>query len=161
MRQTAMTQTINSVFLDQEQLYDRDFLLWTEDIARKLRVKDFDHLDLENLTEEIEALGRSQKKELKSRLTTLLEHLLKRLYVEMPQEYNGWERTIREQRRQIFLELTDSPSLKNIWDEAFNLAWQLSLKDVCEEYPNVSFHDVWLFSRDIDSMLEIKFWEIN
>ena len=93
-------------------LYKRDFLLWTTDTVSKLKTHDFDQLDLENLIEEIESLGRSEKKELKSRLLILLEHLLKRLFVNSPNDYRGWEITIDEQRRQIELELEDSPSLK-------------------------------------------------
>lgn len=118
-----MTSIVN-----QKSLYDCDFLLWTEETAGQLKVKDFENLDLENLIEEIEALGRSEKRELKSRLLVLLEHLLKRLYILMPYEYNGWERTIREQRIQIELLLDDSPSLKNQWDESCHLAWSLALK---------------------------------
>jgi hypothetical protein len=84
-------------------LYERDFLLWTTDIVNKLKSKDFDHLDLENLIEEIETLGRSEKKELKSRLLVLLEHLLKRLYVNSPDNYRGWEITINEQQLNNYL----------------------------------------------------------
>jgi hypothetical protein len=60
-------------------LYERDILLWSEETAAKLRARDFDNLDIENLIEEVEALGISQKKELISRLIVLLEYLLKRL----------------------------------------------------------------------------------
>ncbi|AIE75295.1 hypothetical protein D082_27670 [Synechocystis sp. PCC 6714] len=70
-------------------LYEIDYLLWTEEIIAQLKARDFEHLDVENLIDEIEDLGRSQKRELRQRLGTLLEHLLKRIYVEMPQEYNG------------------------------------------------------------------------
>ena len=91
-------------------LYEQDLLLWTEETIRHLKAKNFDDLDLDNLIEEIETLGRSEKKELKSRLLVLFEHLLKRLYVPMPLEYNGWERTIREQRIQLELILEVSPS---------------------------------------------------
>jgi fumarate hydratase class II len=112
-----MTQTISK----PTTLYELDYLLWTEETVAKLRARDFDQVDLENLIEEIEDLGRSQKRELKQRLKTLLEHLLKRIYVDMPQEFNGWERTIREQRQQIKLELMDSPSLKSVWGKSFDL----------------------------------------
>ena len=78
-----MTQAIA-----RKSLYESDFLLWTQDTIAKLRAKDFDHVDLENLIEEIESLRKSDKKEIKSRLTTLLTHLLKRIYVNMPQEFN-------------------------------------------------------------------------
>jgi hypothetical protein len=68
-RTIAMTQTAS-----QASLYNRDFALWVEDVMAKLKARDFDHLDLENLIEEIEALGKSERKELKSRLSTLLAH---------------------------------------------------------------------------------------
>ncbi|MFM6344217.1 MAG: DUF29 domain-containing protein, partial [Dolichospermum sp.] len=67
-----MTQTVT-----RKSLYESDYLLWTQDVVSKLRARDFDNVDLENLIEEIEDLGRSKKDELKSRLNTLLEHLLK------------------------------------------------------------------------------------
>ncbi len=56
-------------------LYDQDYLLWTEDTVNQLRNKKFHRLDLMNLIEEIEDLGKSQKRELKSRLEELLEHI--------------------------------------------------------------------------------------
>ena len=96
-----MAQTITPIV----NLYDHDYLLWTEEVVNKLRTKDFDRLDIDNLIEEVESLGRSEKRELRSRIKTLLEHLLKRIYVNMPQEFNGWERTIRNQRSEIQFEI--------------------------------------------------------
>ena len=86
---------------ESRSLYERDTLLWIEDTVAKLKAQDFENIDLENLIEEIDELGKSQKKELKSRLLVLLEHLLKRLYVDSPNDFRGWEITIREQRQQI------------------------------------------------------------
>ncbi len=140
-------------------LYDRDILLWVEDTVAKLKSHDFEQLDLENLIEEVEALGISQRRELRNRLTTLLEHLLKRLYVNLSNDYNGWERTIREQRRQIHFLLKDSPSLKSIWAETFTQAWELAISDICEEYPQTKFPDRWQFSSDLEPMLKDKFWQ--
>ena len=140
-------------------LYERDFLRWTTDTVTKLKAKNFEQLDLQNLIEEIEDLGRSQKKELKSRLLVLLEHLLKRLYVNSPDNYRGWETTINEQRRQLELEIEDSPSLKTIWDESFHAAWRIALKGVRKDYPQVTFPDIWSYSQDIDSMLDCDFWQ--
>ena len=148
-----------TLIVNTKSLYECDFLRWTEETARQLKVKDFDSLDLENLIEEIEALGRSEKKELKSRLLVLLEHLLKRLYVKMPREYNGWERTIREQRIQIELLLDDSPSLKKQWNESCNQAWRLALKKVRGDYPNVNFPNTYPFLTDSDPLLNGIFWE--
>ncbi|CAN1210075.1 DUF29 domain-containing protein [Tumidithrix helvetica PCC 7403] len=149
-----MTQTFS-----QLPLYDRDFWLWTQETIHLLKTRDFDRVDLDNLIEEIESLGRSEKKELKSSLLTLLEHILKRLYVKMPREYNGWEQTIREQRIQIELLLDDSPSLKTQWIEACDRAWELSLKKVSGDYPKVKFPSICPFSTDIEALLNQNPWE--
>ena len=143
-------------------LYDRDFYQWIQETTEKLKTKDFDNVDFENLIEEIESLGTSERSEVLNRLATLLEHLLKRMYiVSMPQEFNGWERTIREQRRQIKRTLKTSPSLKNYFTEIFDYAYQDALDEVLSEkgYQSVKFPDTWQFNRDIDSMLNVDFWE--
>ncbi|MEA5619887.1 DUF29 domain-containing protein [Cronbergia sp. UHCC 0137] len=142
-------------------LHESDFLLWTEETVNKLKALDFQHLDLPNLIEEVEALGISQKKELLSRLTTLLEHLLKRLYVTMPQEYNGWERTIREQRKEIDLLLVQMPSLRRFWDEDMQIAWKSAIKVVRKEYRQTAFPEQWQYSIQPEAILDYDFWEEN
>ncbi|NKB17184.1 MAG: DUF29 domain-containing protein [Pseudanabaena sp. CRU_2_10] len=151
-----MTQAI----APKTALYDRDYLQWVEDIVNKLRARDFEHLDIENLIEEIEDLGKSEKKEILNRLTTLLEHLLKRLYVDMPEEFNGWERTIREQRRQIKRAIEFSPSLAPLFCQFFDKAFDDALDEVRKEkgYKSFQFPDTWQFSQDLDAMLNIDFW---
>jgi hypothetical protein len=151
-----MTQTVQD---KKQSLYEEDFLLWTEDTSAKLKAKDFENLDLENLIEEVESLGRSDRLQLLNRLTVLLEHLLRRLYVKLPQNYNGWERTIRTQRRHLENLLDDSPSLKSIWSERFDLAWKIALKTVRKEYKDYSFPDRWPYESDVESMLDRDFWE--
>jgi hypothetical protein len=139
-------------------LYDQDYSLWLSQTIAHLRAGRFGDLDLDNLLEELEALGRSERQQLRNLLNTLLEHLLKRLYVNMPNEFNGWERMIREQRKQLIWLLEDSPSLKSIWDVTFNTAWGFAIKDVCKDYPQCQFPDMWLFSRDIHELLNRDFW---
>lgn len=70
-------------------LYEQDFALWIEKTVSQLKAGDFAEIDLENLIEEVESLGRQDKRELENRLTTLLEHALKRRYVLMPDCYRG------------------------------------------------------------------------
>ena len=140
-------------------LYDRDILLWVEDTVAKLKSHDFEQLDLDNLIEEVESLGISQKKELLNRLVVLIEHFLKRLYVNLPNDYNGWERTIREQRKRLQVLLIKVPSLVRLWDEDFKDAWKIALLTVREEYPQVSFPDRWQFSSDLEPMLNDRFWQ--
>ena len=151
-----MTQAIKS-----KSLYDRDILLWVEDTVNKLRARDFEHLDLENLIEEVTSLGISQKKELLSRLTTLLEHLLKRLYVISSNDYNGWERTIRNQRTELDILFSQVPSLKTEWQEKFDDSWRRSISKVKKEYRLVEFPLTWQYESDIDAILNTDFWEVE
>lgn len=140
-------------------LYEKDILLWVEDTVSKLRNQDFENLDLKNLIEEIESLGISQKKELISRLMVLLEHLLKRLYVDSPYDYNGWERTIRNQRAELDLLLSQVPSLQSRWEVSFNDAWKRALFKVKKEYREVFFPEEWPFEQSIEVILNEDMWE--
>ena len=135
----------------ETSLYEQDFLLWSEETAAKLRARDFENLDLANLIEEVESLGRSDRKELLSRLVVIFEHLLKRLYVQLPEDYNGWERTVRTQRTDLRFLIKSSPSLKSIWQEYVEEAWEVALKNIRKEYKNDSFPDRFPYPSDIDS----------
>jgi hypothetical protein len=96
----------------QGNLYDQDFYLWLEQTVKTLREKQFTNLDLDNLIEEIEAMGRSEKREIKNRLEVIFEHLLKLKYwlSEKEQNARGWRGTVVEQRRQLKAALAESPS---------------------------------------------------
>ena len=149
-----MTQAITKL-----SLYDRDQHLWLEEAIAKLRVKDFQSLDLVHLIEELEIVAGRDRAEIENRLGVLLAHLLKRLYVQSEYDYRGWEITIREQRRHLKIALQQSPSLKRFFVESFDRAWQDALTEVREDYPQVAFPDRWQFSRDVDILLTQKFWE--
>ena len=147
------------VITQKTSLYEQDFLLWSEDTAAKLRARDFENLDLENLIEEVESLGRSDRKELLSRLVVIFEHLLKRLYVQLPEDYHGWEHTVRTQRTDLRFLIKSSPSLKSIWQEYVEEAWEVALKNIRKEYKNDSFPDRFPFPTDVESILDRDFWE--
>ena len=149
-----MTQSITKL-----SLYDRDQHLWLEEAIAKLRVKDFQSLDLVHLIEELEIVAGRDRAEIETRLGVLLAHLLKRLYVQSEYDYRGWEITIREQRRHLRITLQQSPSLKRFFVEAFDRAWQDALIEVREDYPQVTFPDRWQFSQDVEILLTQRFWE--
>ena len=109
-------------------------------------------------SEEVEALGKSQRKTVRSFLVRLLEHLLKRCYVPMPECYRGWEVEIRNFRRELKQELKDSPSLKIFISEIFRESYEDALQSVKEDYPNIGFPDVCPFSDNLDELLNKKFW---
>ncbi|MCL1491762.1 MAG: DUF29 domain-containing protein [Pseudanabaena sp. Salubria-1] len=139
-------------------LYERDFNLWLEDTIAKLKAGDFQNIDIENLIEEIAGVTGSDKREIENRLQRLIEHILKRCYVSMPDCYRGWQVTIVNQRQKLVRLLRQSPSLKCHFLESFDEVFDDALKIVQIEY-DVEFPDTWQFSRDIDSILNVDFWE--
>lgn len=92
-------------------LYDEDFAVWTSETARLLRERRFDEVDAEHIAEEIEDMGKRDKRELHSGLTVLIAHLLKWKY-QPEKKSEGWRSTIATQRTEIQLLLDDSPSLR-------------------------------------------------
>jgi len=84
-----------------QTLYSQDFYIWTQHQAALLRDEEFSELDLNNLIEEIESMGRNQKKEVRSRARVLLTHLLKLSYQPNGRPTRGWRTTIRDQRLEI------------------------------------------------------------
>lgn len=63
-----------------QNLYNKDFYLWTKTVAQQLKEQKFNEVDIPNLIEEIESMGISEKRELKNRLIILLMHLIKWQY---------------------------------------------------------------------------------
>jgi hypothetical protein len=91
--------------------YDDDFYAWTMEQARLLRSGELSLLDVENIAEELESMGRSDKRELDSRLEVLLVHLLK-WQVQVQFRSRSWSGTSREQRSRIEDLASESPSLR-------------------------------------------------
>ena len=117
-------------------LYEQDFYLWIQETVELLKKGQLEQLDIENLIEEVDSMGKSQRKELKTRLTVLIEHLLKLQYWTTEKDYNtrGWRNTIVEQRRQIAYTLVDSPSLKAIVNDIFLDCYQDARNDTLRKY---------------------------
>ena len=111
--------------------YDQDVLEWAVEQARLLRAGRFDQLDIDRIADEIEDVGKSEKRELASRLAVLLAHLLKRQH-RPARRGASWERTMREQRKQVLRKLKETPSLgpllsdpdwvEGAWGDAVTLA---------------------------------------
>ena len=93
--------------------YAGDFARWCAEQGALLRAGNLDALDRENLAEEIESLGRSDKREIRNRLKELLTHLLK-WQLQPRKRKGGWRSTIVEQRAQIKDLLDESPSLASL-----------------------------------------------
>ena len=117
-------------------LYDTDFYLWIQHTVEALKQQDWDRVDWDNLIEEVESMGRSEKRELKSRLLVILEHLLKLMFweSEKPQNARGWRNMVIEQRNQVDLILEDSPSLKPWLTESFVESYGKARQQTLQKY---------------------------
>ena len=144
---------------DIKSLYEKDYALWLDRTVEHLKNKQFDRVDWENLVEEIEALGRSERHQLTSRLTNLIEHLIKRKFVNLPDCYRGWVNTITREQQELESLLEDSPSLLNVFYEKFPTCWQKARKRVLREYNDLDLPIECPFPTDPDRLLNDTFWE--
>ncbi|HJU10688.1 MAG TPA: DUF29 domain-containing protein [Candidatus Binataceae bacterium] len=108
-------------------LYDHDYYGWLKAQIHALRERRLEEIDFENVAEEIEDLGKSERRSLESHLETLLSHLLKLSYAtELSRNRNtrAWQNTIELARFRIRRLLGESPSLRPELDEIFRNAYQ-------------------------------------
>ncbi len=135
-------------------LYETDFYAWANEQAALLRAGKLSAADIENIAEEIESMGKTEQRELESRLTVLLLHLLKWQFQPKRREAS-WEATIRVQRRDIARHIDRNPSLSPKIPEAVSYAYEnakieagaetgLSETSFPAEYP-------WLFEEIMDA----------
>ena len=111
--------------------YEADVAAWASEQARLIREGQVDKLDWEHIAEEVEDVGKSEQRELASRMAVLIAHLLKWQY-QPERQSTSWKRTIKEQRRALAFHLAQVPSLKSkladsdwqgaIWADAVTLA---------------------------------------
>jgi hypothetical protein len=133
-------------------LYDADYQLWLDQTVAQLKAHNFSNLDLENLIEEIESLGKSDKRAISSYLMRLCEHFLKLRYWEAEREncFRGWKLEVANFRLQIQAILKDSPSLKNHLHENFELEYRNGRK----LFLNASELNARLIPKEPDFTLE-------
>jgi hypothetical protein len=152
-----LTETAVIFLMQTTTLYDQDFYAWTQRQVKLLRSGCLEELDIENLVEEIESLGRQERQELRNRLGVLLGHLLK-WYYQPEARSKSWAATIKEQRRRIQEHLSDNPSLKSYLAEAIERGYQDGLDLVGRETPldpdqlpqSCPFSETEIFERSID-----------
>lgn len=114
--------------------YHTDIVAWANQQAWLVRHQQFNLLDLEHIAEEIEDVGKSEQRELASRMVVLIAHLLKWAF-QPERQGRSWQMTIRNQRRAIQLHLTQVPSLKaKLNDEAWReVIWGDALYQATQE----------------------------
>ena len=142
--------------------YDADFYTWTQEQAGFLRDRRFDKLDIDQLAEEIEDIGKSQRRELSSRLAVVISHLLKlQIQTERtPSSEKSWRRSIRDQRRALLQHLEENPGLKNpeTMAKAVAFAWVDGVRVALRE----TGLDPDLFPSDnpysVEELLDVDYW---
>src|SRR5215471_11946184 len=114
-------QSPGSRMIDAKRLYDDDFIAWSKQQAEALRAVarggSNQAIDWENVAEEIEDLGKSQRSAVGSYILRIIQHLVKLEYSPAPDPRAGWRRTIRLARLQAQKRIEDNPSLKPELDQ--------------------------------------------
>jgi hypothetical protein len=126
-----MTTQLSSA-TDSANLYNRDYYLWLSHTAQLIAEGKLSEVDTANLIEEIEDMGRSEKRAIESNLVIVLLHLLKYKY-QPERRTNSWKSTIREHRRRLRKAFSASPSLKGYCEEVFPECYQDGREQAADE----------------------------
>lgn len=118
----GVPETNPKIPMPSPSLYETDFYAWTQEQVTLLRNEQWSQIDLQNLIEEIQSLGKQQRQELRNRLSVLIGHLLKWQY-QSGRRSRSWLATLRIQRLDIAELLEDNPSLKPYLEEALRKAY--------------------------------------
>ena len=109
------------------ELYERDYYAWVQDQVDALRQRRIEDVDWENVAEEIEDLGRSQRQSVESQMARLLEHLLKLQYAGGTIRKNnarGWQLSVKDARLVVRKLLDENPNLRPRFAEMLRFAYQ-------------------------------------
>ena len=138
-------------------LYDQDFYAWSNQQAALLRAGKLSQADIENIAEEIESMGKSEKKELVSRLRVLMLHLMKWQF--QPEgRGSSWQRTIKVQRVDLQAHMLQNPSLEAQLPVSIASAYEGAVIEAADEtgLPEERFPSLCPYSYD--QMMDPGFW---
>ena len=140
-------------------LYDRDFYAWSREQAELLRAGKLVEADIEHIAEEIDSMGRTEKRELISRLNVLLLHLLKWRY-QPGKRGPSWEASISNQRDDIADHLDDNPSLKPLLPLALASAYRKACREAIAETGLAMSTFPTICPWAVDEVLNEEFWPL-
>lgn len=137
--------------------YEQDYFAWTVAQGRLLRDLRPAELDWENLAEEIESLGRSDKRRIASNLNVILTHLLKWRH-QPAKRKGGWKSSIAEHRSRLNELIADSPSLRRHPRDILKKEYLLARLKAADEtgLPENAFPEECPFT--IEEILDSEFW---
>jgi Domain of unknown function DUF29 len=144
-------------------LHETDFNSWTQQVAQLLRDRRFDEIDIETLAEEVEGLGKSERRAISSYLAVLLTHLLKWKYQPSGRQYTAegepkgsWAGSIASSRIELQTLLAENPSLQSFPDQALGQSYRNAVKVANKETGLKSFPEVCPFT--IEQILDENWW---
>jgi Domain of unknown function DUF29 len=138
-------------------LYDRDFFAWSREQAELLRAGKLAQADIEHIAEEIDSMGRTEKRELISRLSVLLLHLLKWRY-QPDKRSPSWEASIRVQCNRLADHLDDNPSLKPLLPQALLSAYRDAALEAVAETGLAGATFPATCPWTVDQVMDAGFW---
>lgn len=143
---------------DIDNLYEADFHAWSRTQTELIRARRFDELDLDNIAEEIESLGKNRRSELRRRMGRLIEHLLKLDASRLHDPRRQWILSVAEQRRRIAELIDENPSLRSALQGVFADQWSYGVemaKAGLEEFDHELISDAPSF--ELSDALDPKF----
>src|SRR5216683_6317476 len=143
---------------EKRSLYERDYYTWALQQARALKEHRLEELDWENLADEVEGLAKTERRELRSRLEVLVEHLLKWQFLS-GRRSRSWRATIALQRLKILEHLDENPGLNPSVPEVLSQAYKAARVDLTTRYlrstdPQPPDSCLWTFEQVMDD----QFW---
>ncbi|MCY9848941.1 DUF29 domain-containing protein [Pectobacterium jejuense] len=137
--------------------YETDVVAWANEQAELLRSGKFSEIDCENIAEEIADVGKSEQRELASRMAVLIAHLLKWKY-QPERRGSSWEKTVKAQRKDVAYALKESPSLKNKLNDPdwYDVIWSKAVAIAADEtqLENLPDEQIWT----VEEVLYADFW---
>jgi Domain of unknown function DUF29 len=133
-------------------LYETDFVEWSDKTAELLRAGRFSELDIENLSDEVESLGKAERKAVRSQLQRLMMHRIKQ-QLQPERDGTSWKLSIAEARQALEEDIEESPSLRRHLEEnlqkLYHRAMEEALIETRLEYSTLPDKCPW----DLDTLL--------
>jgi len=147
----------------KSELYEKDFYLWTREQAQLLRAGKISEVDIENLCEEVEAMGRAEKRALRSRLQQITSALLKLKLSAADYRLNDSKDEVIHGRIEVAHDLADTPSMKGFIFELFKQSWSGAAAEFNKDmrYFGESVRAPVECSFTLEQILDEDFWPID
>ena len=137
-------------------LYDEDFWTWTQEQAAALRARRLEAIDWDNVIEEIETLGRGEKRAWRSHCTNVMAHLLKIEHCPASRDLDHWRKEIVAWQREMHDTLTENPGMKGELSEMLARAWKDGRRDAAEKLVEQASPEDWAAEKRI-----LRSWQLR